>query len=124
MGKINNLITSDLKNITEGRDFLFLGQWLVLYAVTLYIEPRDSVFRSTANHLWDDVPLCDSGMEVSIKITRVELFSPPNFSSLVGLAVMVILMPVPAKVSSLLAGVQKAKMKAVRAAFSLILLYT
>lgn len=54
-------------------------------------------------------------MEVRKFRTRHERCSEEfGRSALVGLAVMVILMPVPAKIASMMQGVQKEKMKAVR----------
>ena len=36
MGKLNNLVTSDLENITDGRDFLFTGECFPVHSRTSY----------------------------------------------------------------------------------------
>ncbi|KIP03407.1 hypothetical protein PHLGIDRAFT_242940 [Phlebiopsis gigantea 11061_1 CR5-6] len=78
VGKINNLVTSDLDSITSGRDFLFI----VLSAPLMF-----------ALGMWF-------------------LYNVLGWSSFVGLAVMIVLLPVPTWVASLMQGVQKSKMKA------------
>jgi hypothetical protein len=79
LGRLNNLATSDLQNITNGRDFLFV----VLNA------PINAVL----------------GM--------IFLYVILGWASFVGLAVMMVLMPVPAWFATLMQGVQKEKMEAV-----------
>ena len=36
VGKINNLVTTDLNNLSDGRDFLFIGVWLSEMSRCLY----------------------------------------------------------------------------------------
>ncbi|OJA09105.1 hypothetical protein AZE42_02555 [Rhizopogon vesiculosus] len=78
-GKINNLVTTDLTNITDGRDFLF---------VVLYIP-------------------------VQIIACIFFLYQILDWSAFVGLAVMVILFPVPGYVAKMIQSVQKEKMNKV-----------
>lgn len=40
VGKLNNLVTSDLENITDGRDFLFTGKHLVANVQEICALPR------------------------------------------------------------------------------------
>ncbi|EKM56938.1 uncharacterized protein PHACADRAFT_208107 [Phanerochaete carnosa HHB-10118-sp] len=77
-GKINNLVTSDLDNVTSGREFL-----VVVLAAPLLLS-----------------------------FGLVFLYQVLGWSSFVGLAVMIVLLPVPTWVASLMQGVQKQKMKA------------
>jgi hypothetical protein len=79
LGKLNNLVTSDLSNITSGRDFLFV--------------------------------VLNAPIQFALGITF--LYAILGWSSFVGLAVMVALMPVPAWVATFMQGVQKQKMEAV-----------
>ncbi|KAJ8594877.1 hypothetical protein M405DRAFT_759938 [Rhizopogon salebrosus TDB-379] len=76
VGKINNLVTTDLSNITEGRDFLMA----VLY-----------------------IPL-------QVIVSIVFLYNILGWSAFVGLAVMVILFPLPGYVAKMIQTVQKEKM--------------
>ncbi|KAH6916807.1 ATP-binding cassette transporter [Coprinopsis sp. MPI-PUGE-AT-0042] len=77
IGKINNLVTSDVGNITEARDFLFVLVYIPLEAT-----------------------LC-----------MVFLYSILGWSAMVGLAVMVICLPLPGYIAKLIQDVQVARMK-------------
>ncbi|OJA20724.1 hypothetical protein AZE42_08493, partial [Rhizopogon vesiculosus] len=76
MGKINNLVTTDLSNITDGRDFL----------------------------------LAVLNIPVQIIACIILLYQILGWSAFVGLAVMVILFPVPGYVAKTIQSVQKEKM--------------
>lgn len=78
-GRLNNLVTSDLKNITSGRDFLFVGL---------------------------NAPL-------NFALGMAFLYAILGWSSFVGMAVMVVLIPVPAWAATMMQSLQKAKMQAV-----------
>lgn len=66
IGKINNLVTSDLDNITEGRDFLFIGMnnSITIYSTMLTIIC--STICAVAGRLQHDVPLRCAWLEVSM----------------------------------------------------------
>jgi cobalamin biosynthesis Mg chelatase CobN len=80
IGRINNLVTSDLKSITNGRDFLLVGL----------------------------------NAPINIALGMWFLYWILGWSSFVGLAVMIALMPAPAFFANQMSGVQKKKMTAVR----------
>jgi hypothetical protein len=46
VGKINNLVTTDLNNITEARDFLFICEYMLYMSYELRTEFSDSCIRS------------------------------------------------------------------------------
>ncbi|KAJ8084456.1 hypothetical protein PM082_003226 [Marasmius tenuissimus] len=77
VGKINNLVTTDLDNIVETRDFLF---------VVVYVP-------------------------VQIVLAIVFLYIVLGWSSLVGLAMMILLLPVPGLVARMVQKVQDERMK-------------
>ncbi|KAI0052512.1 hypothetical protein FA95DRAFT_1675194 [Auriscalpium vulgare] len=77
VGKINNLVSTDLSNITDGRDFLFL----ILY------------------------------MPFQLALCIWFLYTILGWSAFVGMAVMVILFPVPGYVAKVIQTVQKETMK-------------
>ncbi|KAI0317990.1 hypothetical protein OF83DRAFT_1118292 [Amylostereum chailletii] len=76
VGKINNLISTDLNNITSGRDFLF---------IVLYTPAQCAI------SIWF-------------------LYTILGWSAFVGMAVMVLLFPVPGYVAGMMQGVQKETM--------------
>jgi hypothetical protein len=80
VGKINNLVTTDLGNITDGRDFLLLVVWAPL--------------------------------ELALSMWFLYYFL--GWSSLVGLAVMVALLPVPGYLAKKIQALQVEGMKKVR----------
>ncbi len=64
IGKINNLVTSDLSNITAGRDFLYLctSPSYVQYVAIFMMESRDICSSPCCSeHV---VPLCYTWLEV------------------------------------------------------------
>ncbi|KAH9475153.1 ATP-binding cassette transporter abc4 [Psilocybe cubensis] len=77
VGKINNLVTTDLGNITNARDFLM---------IILYIP-------------------------VQITFCMIFLYQVLGWSSLVGVSVMIVLLPVPGYFASLLQKAQVQRMK-------------
>ncbi|KDQ56808.1 hypothetical protein JAAARDRAFT_36283 [Jaapia argillacea MUCL 33604] len=77
VGKINNLVTTDLGNLVDGRDFL----WLILMG-----------------------PL-------QIIISLIFLYLILGWSVFVGLAVMILLFPLPAYIAQLMQNVQAQRMK-------------
>ncbi|PSR81762.1 hypothetical protein PHLCEN_2v6271 [Hermanssonia centrifuga] len=95
VGKIMNLVTSDLSNIISGRHFLFVG-----------------------THHFVNILLCVNKVTVAlsapvqIALGMWFLYEVLGWSAFVGLAVMILMFPVPASVAKLMDGVQKKKMKA------------
>ncbi|TRM65976.1 hypothetical protein BD626DRAFT_427540 [Schizophyllum amplum] len=77
IGKINNLVTTDLNNLVDGRDFLFI----ILY-----------------------IPL-------QITLCIIFLYKILGWSSLVGLATILLLFPVPGYVAKRIQDVQVARLK-------------
>ncbi|KAF9483592.1 multidrug resistance-associated ABC transporter [Pholiota conissans] len=77
IGKINNLVTADLNNITSARDFL----WVVL------------------------------GIPLNIVLCLIFLYRLLGWSTFVGFAVMVILLPVPGWIAQKIQQTQAARMK-------------
>ncbi|QRV86037.1 ABC transporter transmembrane region [Ceratobasidium sp. AG-Ba] len=77
VGKINNLMSTDLGNVTAGRDFFFI----LIYA-----------------------PL-------QIAVSTLFLYQILGWSAIVGMAVMVVSVPIPGKVAQLLNSVQTERMK-------------
>lgn len=51
IGKINNLVTSDLEHITEGRDFLFISMYPSITLCPNILTIQYSPVCTTANHL-------------------------------------------------------------------------
>ncbi|KIP05212.1 hypothetical protein PHLGIDRAFT_534838 [Phlebiopsis gigantea 11061_1 CR5-6] len=78
VGKLNNLVTSDLENITQGRDFLFIVLFIPLLGI----------------------------------LSMIFLYAVLGWSSIVGLAVMIVLSPAPSWVAAETNDVQDEKMKA------------
>jgi hypothetical protein len=69
VGKINNLMTSDLANITRGRDFLFIGaifSTLCAHCALLIISLR-SIISTIARCAWNVVFIRGSRLEVSYR---------------------------------------------------------
>jgi hypothetical protein len=65
VGKINNLVTTDLANITNARDFLFIGALAFpLLSCNLTNRPSKSCLCSSTNIALHLVPLSYSWLEV------------------------------------------------------------
>ncbi|KAF4617372.1 hypothetical protein D9613_005686 [Agrocybe pediades] len=77
IGKINNLVTTDLNNVTKARDFLM-------------------IFLTIPVH---------------IVFCMIFLYQVLGWSSLVGIAVMIVLLPFPGYISKVLQAAQKQRMK-------------
>lgn len=63
VGKVNNLVTSDLDNIINGRDFLFISESLSNIRLH-YAQAIFSLVCPSTHHPWNGVPLHHSWMEV------------------------------------------------------------
>lgn len=98
IGKINNLVTTDLNNITEARDFLFLGECTTLFAIQRLCS--DDVGKVLY------VPL-------QVALCVWFLYSILGWSAFVGLSSMVLLFPIPGYVAKMIQGVQITRMKMV-----------
>ncbi|KAI0066573.1 P-loop containing nucleoside triphosphate hydrolase protein [Artomyces pyxidatus] len=94
VGKINNLITSDLSNLLDGRDFLFI---------------RTSILN-TVNAFEIVLPVVQMPFEIGLCVYF--LYTYLGWSAFVGMASMVMLFPVPGKLAQLLQNVQKEAAKA------------
>lgn len=101
IGKINNLVTTDLNNLVDGRDFLFIGTSL------LAVELLKAMW--TERHV---LAVLYAPLQVVLSI--VFLYSILGWSAFVGMVAMLLLFPVPGYVASMIQGVQTEKMKKVR----------
>lgn len=98
VGRLNNLVTTDIQTITRGRD------WLLPGAVHRY-------FDISAFTLADVVPVLYIPLQVILSITF--LYYILGWSAFVALAVLLALFPVPGFIASKLSSTQTGKMKAV-----------
>ena len=99
IGKINNLVTTDLNNITSGRDFLMIS------------TPHISTLCGTlALKCWVSVVLY---VPLQITLCLTFLYQVLGWSAFVGFAVMLALLPIPGYVAAKLRQAQKEKMKKV-----------
>jgi hypothetical protein len=114
IGKINNLVTTDLNNITSGRDFLLLSAWNCPWFIKYYlINPAFSSLSSSSNHALHHILVPDSRMEVCLLQDQRFARLIKLFSAFVGLATMIALVPLPGYVAKLLQDVQRTRMKKV-----------
>lgn len=116
VGKINNLVTTDLNNLVDGRDFLFLGPFHSLRQIEDHADIRPcSVVCATASHLVCLVPVLDSRVEVCAHWRICGPILTVVLSAFMGMIAMAVLFPVPGYVASMIQGVQTEKMKKVTA---------
>ena len=114
IGKINNLVTTDLSNIVDARDFLLLGEGkLCKLQQPIYLW-------STVIFVPIQVCLCMILLQkllgwrfVSLTLDMCWRLHISAFSAYVGLALTVVLLPVPGYIAKLVQDVQRAKMKEV-----------
>jgi len=98
IGKINNLVTTDLNNITAGRDFLMISTSHFLH----FCDTRAGILIVLVLY----VPL-----QISLCLTF--LYKVLGWSAFVGFAVMLVLVPIPGYFASKLQKAQTEKMKKV-----------
>jgi hypothetical protein len=115
IGKINNLITTDLSNISEARHFLLLGKGNLFKLQRHLIHAICSDFSPCPSLPLHDIPSEITWMEVRslFDLVFVLAMSYSAFSAYVGLASTVALLPVPGYVAKLVQDVQRARMKKV-----------
>lgn len=99
VGKINNLVTTDLNNITDGRDFLLLGECL------MRLTCRSYLYADGAGEV--------VYFPLQVALSVWFLYSILGWSAFVGLLVMVLLFPIPGYVAKMIQGVQETRMKKV-----------
>lgn len=98
VGKINNLVTTDLTNITDARDFLLL------------CEHTSSFCRSCQ---------CADGLgsvvyvPLQVALSVWFLYSILGWSAFMGLLVMILLFPIPGYIAKMIQGVQVTRMSKV-----------
>lgn len=97
VGKMNNLISTDLDNLVDGRDFLLLGSLLARVSVNVSYELRHTVLY----------------LPLQVVACIWFLYSILGWSAFVGTVVMLALFPVPGVVASKIQKVQKETMKRV-----------
>jgi hypothetical protein len=97
VGKMNNLISTDLDNLVDGRDFLLLGSLLAHVSLDKSNELRHAVLY----------------LPLQIVVCVWFLYSILGWSAFVGTAAMLALFPIPGVVASKIQKVQKETMKRV-----------
>ena len=97
VGKMNNLISTDLDNLVDGRDFLLLGSLLSHVSVDMSNEPRHAVLY----------------LPFQIVVCIWFLYTILGWSAFVGTVAMLALFPIPGIVASKIQKVQKETMKRV-----------
>lgn len=97
VGKMNNLISTDLDNLVDGRDFLLLGSLLADVSVDMSNELRYTVLY----------------LPFQIFVCMWFLYSILGWSAFVGTVAMLALFPIPGVVASKIQKVQKETMKRV-----------
>lgn len=102
VGKINNLITTDLGNITDARDFIF---------VRTSFHPPHSLSRAKSLINSNSIAVVKAPLQIALSIWFLN--SILGWSAFVGLLVMVILFPVPIWLGSVIQRVQIGRMKKV-----------
>ena len=97
VGKMNNLVSTDLDNLVDGRDFLLLGSFLAYVSVDISNEMHHAVLY----------------LPLQIVVCVWFLYTILGWSAFVGTVVMLALFPVPGIVASKIQKVQKETMKRV-----------
>ena len=120
IGKINNLVTTDLANLIDGRDFLFIGAHVfvgvgLFEGAYTYCCRFGSIVCAFAGRVVRVLLVGDPGMEVRwhFSLVRVMWGLRCACSAFMGMVAMILLFPVPGYVASLIQGVQKDRMKKV-----------
>jgi hypothetical protein len=111
-GKISSHVTTDLNNITNARDFLVLRMSIV-YNTLLPAHRHNSAERPHRLHAGNVLLIFDPGMEVRPQKYQLSPCLNTFNSSLVGLAVIIITLPIPGKLGTFTRIYQKKKMAAV-----------
>ena len=117
IGKINNLVTTDLDNIVDGRDFLLVGT-LQSFRFDLDLLPntRISFTFPASDGFLHHFLIPSTWMEVSFpSYSELKEYSYPSpvASAFVGLVTMVVLFPVPGYIVKKVQNVQVQRMKMV-----------
>jgi len=99
IGKINNLVTTDLNNITSGGDFLMIS---APHTCFHFCDTRAEVLFILVLYIPLQITLC-----------LTFLYRVLGWSAFVGFAVMLLLLPIPGYVAARLRQAQKEKMKKV-----------
>ena len=121
IGKINNLVTTDLANLIDGRDFLFIGACVLVGVGRLRARMGSSLsvwqccmrlcrpgcLCTSCGRSWDGGALALLLWEGCVGGLRCAC------SAFMGMVAMILLFPVPGYVASLIQGVQKDRMKKV-----------
>ena len=97
VGKMNNLVSTDLDNLVDGRDFLLLGSLLARVSVNVSYELRHAVLY----------------LPLQIVVCVWFLYTILGWSAFVGTAAMLALFPIPGVIASKIQKVQKETMKRV-----------
>jgi hypothetical protein len=117
LGKLNNLVTSDLSSITQANHFVLLCECRYFLLGSYLVDDSSSLVSPSATHLLLRVPVSHPRVEVSLFYflccplygSYVWIIS----SAFVGLGLMVALLPVPGYMTNMLQGIQAEKMKKV-----------
>ena len=67
-GKLNNLVTSDLQNVINSRDFLMVGEWDFILSCSIIVNTKNSnsIICTCFYPSLYDFPLQDSRLEVGL----------------------------------------------------------
>jgi hypothetical protein len=114
VGKINNLVTTDLSNVTDGRDFLMVGKSHLTLTDAYFLTRASSVVHATSSRHVHLVLVRNSWLEVGVVKLLSDLADAHLSSAFVGLAVMLALFPLPGYVAQRIQKVQVVKMQKVR----------
>lgn len=98
VGKLNNLVTTDLNNIVDGRDFMFFGEC-------------DSSGRSKLLLICEPIVMY---IPFQICLCIWFLYRILGWSAFMGMLVIIVILPLPGYIAKLVQGVQVTKMKKVR----------
>ncbi|KAH8986098.1 hypothetical protein EDB92DRAFT_1818411 [Lactarius akahatsu] len=101
VGKMNNLVSTDLENIVDGRDFLLLS---LSSSLLPDLFPAGSSMLTTTFSLVLYIPL-------QMVICVWFLYSILGWSAFAGMAVMVLLFPIPGTVAGKIQKIQRETMK-------------
>lgn len=111
-GKLNNLVSTDIQNVVEGRDFPFLRERKYIF-VPFQLLISCSFQCAADDWCWGMVVIHHSRLEVSFFYFTLISMTLQNRSALAGMAVMVMAIPLPGYIAKLTQTTQIERMKKV-----------
>ena len=119
IGKINNLVTTDVTNIVEARDFLFLCECDDKILKGISSKSLLSYARASSNRFIYYFPPSNSWVEVSLYLRSQQIEVDHDISAFAGMTSMAILFPIPGYIARRMQAVQRQKMQKVGQALCL-----